>query len=161
MPAFFEYSEDILGLRLQLDARDLVGTLTGVLSRERLPFLARRRVEAELNRRLADIRVDRDEDGLGVFDGLPRLPLRGRDRRIVIERENQLLVRVDDVDHDPIVLGELCVVRDDKLVVEVDRAAERRLVVAEREAGGRDRRRRWFFPLAGGQDTRRGDERSE
>jgi hypothetical protein len=65
-------------------------------------------------------------------------------------------VGVDDVDHDAKVFGELGVVGDDELVGDVDRAAERGLVVVQRHAGRGHRRRGRFFLAASGQTC--GDE---
>jgi hypothetical protein len=79
----------------------------------------------------------------------------------MIEGEDQLVVGVDDVDHDPQVLGELGVVGDDEFICDVDGAAERRLVVVQGHAGRRHRRRGRFLPAARRQRARQDNERSE
>src|SRR5262249_19254539 len=62
-----------------------------------------------------------------------------------------LLVGVDDVDHHAIVLVESRVGRDDEAIGHLERAAERRAVMTEREAGRRHRRRFRRLPAAGRQ----------
>ena len=123
MPAVLEHREQVLGLRQQLQLRHLVRALPDVLARERQPLLVVRRIQPDLDRRVADVRDRPDENRARVLDRLPRLPLRGRHRRVVIVGPHQLFVGVDDVDHDAVVLVERRVVGDDELVGDLERAA--------------------------------------
>jgi hypothetical protein len=76
----------------------------------------------------------------------------------VIVRPHQLVVCVNDMKHDAVVFFELCVGRDDELVGDVDRAAERCAIAADADRRRGNRRGRWLAAAAGGKRHRRDDE---
>ena len=88
-----------------------------------------------MNRRVADVRVNRHEYRPGVFDFLPRLPLLRRHLGVVIVGPHQLFVGIDHADEDAIILGKRWRVRRHlESIGDVDRAAERHPIVAQRHA---------------------------
>jgi hypothetical protein len=96
-----------------------------------------------------------------VYSIVSRLPLARRHRRVVIERKDQLVVGVNHVNHDPVILGKMRIAGDDEFVSDVDRAAERGFLVAERDAWRRQRRRWRIFTAARGKPARHHDERGD
>src|SRR5262249_62422968 len=104
-------------------------------------------------------------DRLRVLDCLTGLPLTRRNGRVVVEGEDELVVRVDDVNQDAVVLRESGIVGDNELVMNVERTPEWRLLVAQGHGGSRYRRCRRFFlsttrPRAGEYRERADSERA-
>jgi len=79
----------------------------------------------------------------------------------VIERKDEFVVGVHDVDHHAVIFGEARVVGDHELIGDVDRAAERRSVMAQCDGRRRDRRRGRFFFAARGSTARHERERGK
>ena len=131
---------------------------SGAFSVSRLPV--GRVVQAQPDGRLADIRVVRHEDGPGVFDRLAWLPratsrARAGDRRSTsARRSDPARGRRPSSPFDASALW-----RDDELVGELHRTADRHLVVIQGQRRGRDRRLVLRLSTAGDGECEDGDSR--